>query len=110
MKKAEDLVLELMALEKAAELDEFERGKFHAKLCEKHSAPDLYAIGADALSRLVRSIKFMDKAMLRDWFEFQFQSSHDEEIETYIEELEAEYSKLHDERHAQQDLFGGGLL
>lgn len=72
-KKAEDLVLELLELEKAAELDEFERGKFHAKLCQKHGAIDLYAIGADALSRLVRSIKWLDKAMLRDWFEYQLE-------------------------------------
>lgn len=73
MIKAEDLVLELLELEKAAGLSELERGKFHAKLCEKRGAPDLYGIGADALSRLVRSVKFMDKAMLRDWFESQIE-------------------------------------
>ena len=29
------------------------------------------------------------------------------ELQHIIEELEAEYSRIHDERHAQQDMFGG---
>lgn len=83
MSNAEDKVLELYALERRAKIPELAVGQWHAQLLEEHGAGDLLGLGNEALGRIVRKVRGMSPEQFRNWIEFQ--SSQDEEIETYID-------------------------